>query len=125
MIPEAREVRLSRSDRKELEARCRWPRTMQQDLKRARSVLLAAEGRSTRSIAKEVGVQPRIVSRWRHRFADHGLAGLNDRPRASKKPIYNQATNRRILALLDKPPPPPGYARWTGPLLAMALQDVD
>ena len=86
-------------------------------------MLLAAEGPSTRSIAKEVGVQPRIVSKWRHRFADHGLAGLNDRPLASKKPIYSQATNRRILALLDKLPP--GYARWTGPLLAMPLQDVD
>jgi len=35
---------------------------MQRDLKRARIVLLAAAGRSTRSIAKEVGVQPRIVS---------------------------------------------------------------
>ena len=110
--------------RKVLEARCRAPSTPQGDVKRAQIVLLAAEGRSTRSIAKEVGVQPRIVSKWRHRFADHGLAGLNDRPRASKKPIYSQATNRRILALLDKPPPP-GYARWTGPLLAMALQDVD
>jgi transposase len=124
MIPEAREVRLRPKIRKVLEARCRAPSTPQGDLKRAQIVLLAAEGRSTRSIAKEVGVQPRIVSKWRHRFADHGLAGLNDRPRASKKPIYNQATNRRILALLDKPPPP-GYARWTGPLLAMALQDVD
>ena len=124
MIPEAREVRLRPKIRKVLEARCRAPSTPQGDLKRAQIVLLAAEGRSTRSIAKEVGVQPHIVSKWRHRFADHGLAGLNDRPRASKKPIYSQATNRRILALLDKPPPP-GYARWTGPLLAMALQDVD
>src|SRR6201997_1817898 len=124
MIPEAREVRLRPKIRKVLEARCRAPSTPQGDLKRAQIVLLAAEGRSTRSIAKEVGVQPRIVSKWRHRFADHGLAGLNDRPRASKKPIYSQATNRRILALLDKPPPP-GYARWTGRLLAMALQDVD
>ena len=124
MIPEAREVRLRPKIRKVLEARCRAPSTPQGDLKRAQIVLLAAEGRSTRSIAKEVGVQPRIVSKWRHRFADHGLAGLNDRPRASKKPIYSQATNRRILAHLDKPPPP-GYARWTGRLLAMALQDVD
>ena len=124
MIPEAREVRLRPKIRKVLEARCRAPSAPQGDLKRAQIVLLAAEGRSTRSIAKEVGVQPRIVSKWRHRFADHGLAGLNDRPRASKKPIYSQATNRRILALLDKPPPP-GYARWTGRLLAMALQDVD
>src|SRR6201997_146844 len=124
MIPEAREVRLRPKIRKVLEARCRAPSTPQGDLKRAQIVLLAAEGRSTRSIAKEVGVQPRIVSKWRHRFADHGLAGLNDRPRASKKPIYSQATNRRILALLDKPPPP-GYARWTGRLLATALGDVD
>ena len=41
-----------------------------------------------------------------------------------KKPIYGKATNKRILALLDKPPPR-GYARWTGPLLAKALGDVD
>jgi transposase len=87
-------------------------------------VLLAAEGRSTRSIAAEVGVEPRIVSNWRRRFADHGLAGLEDRSRASKKPIYGVATNKRILALLDKSPPR-GYGRWTGPLLAKALEDVD
>jgi hypothetical protein len=43
-----------------------------------------------------------------------------DRPRAGKKPIYGKA---RILALLEKPPPQ-GYARWTGPLLAKALADV-
>jgi transposase len=87
-------------------------------------VLLAAEGRSTRSIAEEVGVQPRIVSNWRRRFADHGLGGLKDRPRASKERIYGPVTNKRILALLGKPPPP-GYGRWTGPLLAKALGDVD
>jgi hypothetical protein len=69
MIPEAREVHLSREDRKVLEACCRSPVTLQRDLKRAR---MAAAGRSTPSIAKEVGVQPRIVSLWRHRYADHG-----------------------------------------------------
>jgi transposase len=87
-------------------------------------VLLAAAGRSTRSIAADVGVQPRIVSKWRRRYAERGLAGLKDEPRATKKPIYGQATNKRILALLDKPPPA-GYGRWTGPLLAKALGDVD
>src|ERR1700746_3636797 len=75
MIPEAREVHLSRKDRKVLEACCRSPVTLQRDLKRARIVLLAADGRSTRSIAKEVGVRPRIVSLWRHRYADQGLEG--------------------------------------------------
>jgi transposase len=45
-------------------------------VKRAQIVLLAAEGCSTRSIAEEVGVQPRIVSNWRRRFAEDGLDGL-------------------------------------------------
>ena len=124
MIPKAREVRLKPKVRKVLEARCRAPSTAQRDVKRARIVLLAAAGRSTRSIAAEVGVQPRIVSNWRRRFGDHGLDGLRDRPRAGRKPIYGKATNKRILALLDKPPPQ-GYARWTGPLLAKGLGDVD
>jgi transposase len=110
MIPDAREVRLKPKIRKVLEARCRAPTT--------------AQGRSTRSIAAEVGVQPRIVSKWRHRFADHGLGGLKDRPRAGKKPIYGRVTNKRILTRLDQPPPA-GYARWTGPLLAKSLGDVD
>src|SRR6266702_6086034 len=124
MIPIAREVRLKPKVRKVLEARCRAPTTAQRDVKRARIVLLAAEGRSTRSIADEVGVEPRIVSNWRRRFAERGLDGLKDRPRAGKKPIYGKATNKRILGLLNKPPPH-GYARWTGPLLAKALGDVD
>ena len=93
-----------------LEACCRSPLTLQRDLKRARIVLLAAAGRSTRSIAKEVGVQPRIVSRWRHRYADHGLEGLKDKPRPGKQPIYTKGTDTRILKLLDKPPPQ-GFAQ--------------
>jgi transposase len=124
MVPEAREVRLWRGDRKKLEARCRSPRTMQQDLKRARIVLLAADGVSTRGIAKEVGVQPRIVSLWRHRYADHGLDGLKDRPRPGKEPLYTPTPDKRILELLHRPLPP-GFGRWTGPLLAKALKDVD
>jgi transposase len=124
MIPDAREVRISRKERETLEACCRSPRTLQRDLKRARIVLLAAAGRSTRSIAKAVGVQPRIASLWRNRFADQGLEGLCDKPRPGKKPIYTKATGKRVLALLDKPAPK-GFGRWTGPLLAEALGDVD
>jgi transposase len=97
---------------------------MQRDLKRARIVLLAADGLSTRAIAKEVGVQPRIVSLWRRRHADHGLDGLKDKPRPGREPLYTPATDKRILELLDKPPPA-GFGRWTGPLLAKALGDVD
>ncbi len=87
-------------------------------------MLLAAARRSMRSIAEEVGVQPAVVSQWRRRFAEEGLEGLKDRPRGAPPRLYGATSNRRILALLDKPPPQ-GYARWTGGLLASALADVD
>lgn len=69
---------------------------------------------------------PRTVSLWRIRYAEGGLDGLTDRPRPGGRASsakYDQSSDRRILALLDQPPPS-GQARWTGKLLAAALGDV-
>ena len=86
-------------------------------------VLLAADGRSTRSIATELDTWPGRVSRWRIRFAGDRVAGLSDKPRPGAAPKYGEETARRILGLLDEAPPA-GFARWTAPLLAQALGDV-
>jgi hypothetical protein len=86
-------------------------------------VLLPAAGRSTRSIAAEVGVRPRIVSNCRRLFAEEGLDSFRTGGRGDKKPICGQATNKRMLALLDESPC--RVALWTGPLLAKALADVN
>ena len=51
------------------------------------------------------------------------MAGLADAPRSGKPRTYGEAADRRILALLDRPPPA-GFARWTAPLLAKELGDV-
>ncbi len=123
MIGEAAQVRLRPAGRAVLEARLRAPTTPQRDVLRARIVLMAAEGRSTRSIARELGTMPRTVSLWRGRYAREGLAGLQERARSGPKRKYGAEATRRILALLDLPPPK-GYARWTGPLLAAELGDV-
>jgi hypothetical protein len=48
------------------------------------------------------------------------LGGDFEDRRPDKQPIYTKTTDKRILKLLDKPPPQ-GFARWTGPLLAEAL----
>jgi len=123
MIPKAAEVRLTPEDRAVLEARLRAPTSEQRDVLRARIVLLAGEGHSTRSIARTVGTMPRTVSTWRGRYAREGLAGLTDKPRPGPKPKYDAETGRRILAVLERPPPA-GFARWTGPLIAAELGDV-
>jgi transposase len=123
MIPKAAEVGLERADRQVLEARVRAPTTEQRDVLRARIVLLAADGRSTRSIAKMLGVMPRTVSLWRGRYARDGLSGLAGKRLPGAKPKYDVRTGQRILAVLEGAPPA-GFARWTGPLIAAELGDV-
>jgi transposase len=105
MLLKAREVRLTPADRMVLEARCRASTTPQRDVRRARIVLLASDGASTRSISRTVGVEEAVVSTWRNRFADEGLEGLKDRKRSGKPPSYTAETDKRILGVLDEPPP--------------------
>ena len=78
----------------------RSPKTEHGIVERARIVLLAAQGRSTRSIAAELGTWPG--------------------PRPGAAPHYTVATGKRILALLDQRPPA-GFGRWTAPLLSREL----
>ena len=87
-------------------------------------MLEAADGFGTREIARELDTTPTTVSLWRGRFARQRLDGLEDLPRSGTPPIYSEATDKRIRAVLDRSPPK-GFARWNGPLIAKALGDVD
>ena len=122
-IREATPIVLTEAERAVLESMVRSPKAEQRLVERARIVLLAGAGRSTRSIAAEVGCSIGTTSKWRVRFAAGRIAGLRDKPRPGSVPKYDAATGRRILAQLDAPPPA-GYARWTAPLLATALGAV-
>jgi transposase len=124
MIPDAIEVRLTRKKRSVLEARLRAATTEQRQLLRIKIVLEAADGFGTREIARELETTPTTVSLWRGRYAREGLDGLEDLPRSGAPSIYGAMTDQRIRAVLDRPPPK-GFARWNGPLIAEALGDVD
>lgn len=124
MAHKATEIWLDPETRGTLEGWLRAKKTEQRYVRRARIVLLAADGMASRAIAREVGVMTGIVSIWRKRFAASGIDGLKDKPRPGAKRIYTEATDKRILAMLDQPVPK-GRARWNGKLLAKALGDVD
>ena len=111
------------ADRRTLDAWARGTKTEHRLRERAGIVLRAAAGASTRAIAAELGVRPATVSKWRGRFTAAGVAGLRDRARPGAARKYTAETGRRILAQLDTPPPP-GYARWNGRLLEVALEDI-
>ncbi len=124
MAYQATPVRLDPETRGTLEGWLRASKSEQRKVRRARIVLLAADGMASRAIAREVGVTTGIVSVWRTRFAASGIDGLKDKPRPGAKPVYTEATGKRILAVLDQPVPK-GRARWTAKLAAEALGDVD
>lgn len=56
---------------------------------RAKIVLLAAEEVSNRDIAQRLDVCRKTVSKWRKRFFEERLAGLQDRPRAGCPPAFS------------------------------------
>ena len=123
-IPEATPITLTNEERAELAVLARSRKTEHRMRQRARIVLLAADGVKTRAIGRAVGCTTGTASKWRVRYAEHRLAGLDETGERGAEPKYTAQTGTRILALLDQPPPK-GYGRWTGPLLAASLGDVD
>jgi hypothetical protein len=55
---------------------------------RAKIVLLATEGTSNKEIARRLYTSPQTVSKWRKRFHEEGLGGLEDRPRSGRPPTF-------------------------------------
>ena len=119
----AAEVALTDEERATLRSWLAAGKTERRLALRAAVILGVAEGLSNQAVAARLGARPATVSKWRGRFARAGLAGLSDAPRRGKPAHYQAAHERRILAALDKPPPA-GYGRWDGALLARHLGDI-
>jgi transposase len=58
-------------------------------VRRARIVLLVAEGLPLDRVAREVGVQPTVVRTWADRYRAGGLAALQDRPRSGRPRTFS------------------------------------
>lgn len=56
---------------------------------RARIVLSAAEGTSNKQIAERLDTSPQTVCKWRKRFYEEGLGGLEDRSRSGRPPLFS------------------------------------
>ena len=114
---------LNHDERERLQGMVRRATSTRRDTFRAQIILDAAAGLSKEAIAAQHKTRPATVSKWRSRFLARRLAGLGDAPRSGKPARYDANAERRILRQLDGPPPA-GYARWNGALLAAALEDI-
>ena len=96
----AAHVSLTSEQRVELERLVRGRRTEARLVLRAKVVVLAADGHTDLEIAERLGVMPRTAARWRRRFLQAGVAGLErDAPRPGRTPAITQQT---VLAAIEK-----------------------
>ena len=87
-------IDLTREERCELETRARKYTSPYRDVIRAKLVLLAAEGLSNDVIAARLDTPRQIVSKWRKRFFDQRLAGLDEEPRGGLEARYSPQRRR-------------------------------
>lgn len=90
---------ISESDKEALATLLRSPKTPQSVARRARIVLLSAEGKTVDGIAQTMSASVRSIYEWRRRFKAAGLDGLRDLPRSGQPKKITEATVKEVLRL--------------------------
>ena len=103
---------VTEEDRAELKRRLRAQTTTHRDRQRAQVILHAADGMVGRKISKEVGLSPQAVCKWRIRFRDLGLAGLEDAHRPGRPLVYGP-TDRLVLMAKVTEEHPEFSSQWS------------
>ena len=70
------------------------------------AVLACADGQSNAAVAESMGLNPMTVGKWRQRYCQQGIEGLQDRPRCGSPRIYDDEKVAEVIniALQSKPP---------------------
>jgi transposase len=118
MMRQAAVIPLTDEQRLELERRVRSQTLDVRSARRARIVLLAAEGVGNHEIARRLEISRGQVIAWRNRFAQGGLVAIEaDLPRSGRKPCIDAAEIVRVTTQTT----PKGASHWSTRKLAAHL----
>jgi hypothetical protein len=87
-------VVLSQQERTELEVRAHRYSLPYREVVRARIILLAADGVPVEEIALRTDTRREVVWKWRKRFLEEGLEGLQERPRRGRPGVFSPGGGR-------------------------------
>ena len=114
-------VVLTEEERKSLERIVRAPTSALRAVRRARVVLLAADGWTNDRIAERLEMGVNTVGRWRRRFVAEGVDGLGrDRPGRGRKPVIPKEITDEVVrkTTMEKPP---SRTHWSRASMAAAV----
>jgi putative transposase len=105
-------VKVSSAEREELDSIARSRSLPHSLVRRARIVLMSADGVSNGIIAERCGVSVPTVSHWRRRWRECGVAGLHGELRPGRPRSYD---DERVAALMRKVlrSRPPNATHWS------------
>jgi transposase len=112
---------LTTDERTELERRVRSLKIRSEDARRARVILMLANGDSYSTIETTVSCYRDYINRWRRRFLADRLEGLRPRYRGQPPTILTPTMEARILAKTQQPPPD-GSTHWSTRKLGRVLK---
>lgn len=93
---------------------------------RARIVLWMAEGRRRKDVAELAGVSLPTVDRWIDRYAEQGLAGLEELKRGAGREQVPVQVAARILTLTRmSPPAETGLSHWSSRAMAAYVKRTE
>jgi transposase len=99
-------IEVSGKSRKILQRWVRGQLTPQRLAERSRIVLLAAEGKENKVIAAELGVAQITVGKWRRRFAEAGITGIqSDAPRSGRPATRREELATKIVEMTTQQKP--------------------
>ena len=113
---------LKLTDEQRQELRC-WAqsRTLPAgDVFRARLILAVGNGRSYREIAKSLNTSGPTIARWKMRFEQDGMVGLEGRHQGSKPRSATPAVQARVIRRVQQKPGD-GSTHWSCRKLANQL----
>lgn len=81
-------ILLTEEEKQELEKEVRKYTSSYYKVIRAKIILLAHEGLQNKEIGRRLELPRQIVCKWRKRFFEERLGGLEDLPRPGRKPVF-------------------------------------
>lgn len=99
---------LSEEQRSELEHRAACYTRPHREVLRAKIVLMAAEGATNTEIGERLGMTRKSVGRWRKRFCEEGIEGIEDLKRTGRPRRFPPGGDRPGQGGRLRPPAHPG-----------------
>lgn len=103
--PKLHEIVLTDNERHYLSSLARSHSLPYALVRRAKIVVMSAEGQTNTAIGKALEVSEPTVRKWRNRFIEHGLAGLYDEVRSGRPRTYDDEQVAQVIhqALSTRP----------------------